>query len=268
MSVQMHNPTHPGEVPKELCLEPLGLPITEAASGLGVSRKTMFPYSWCEKCSFDGPGDNIKSKDQVPVLNEIEKRNKYWVGMHAPERQASRRMRQVVAKSCVLVPQMRAHASEMFGVLSDPAIYEFENEPPPSEEWLATQYEHLESRVSADGTQKWLNWVVRLPQGQLAGYVQATVLPSFQALVAYELNSRYWRRGIGSAALRAMLEELRTEYGVCRYIAVLKARNFRSRALLGRLGFEPAGEIEAAARRDEQDELVMVKAASEEEDAI
>ena len=37
----MHNPPHPGEVLKELCLEPLGLTITEAAKGLGVARKTL-----------------------------------------------------------------------------------------------------------------------------------------------------------------------------------------------------------------------------------
>lgn len=39
--MQMHNPPHPGEVLRELCLEPLGLSVTEAAEGLGVSRKTL-----------------------------------------------------------------------------------------------------------------------------------------------------------------------------------------------------------------------------------
>jgi addiction module HigA family antidote len=37
----MHNPPHPGEIIKHLCLEPLGLSITEAARALGVSRKTL-----------------------------------------------------------------------------------------------------------------------------------------------------------------------------------------------------------------------------------
>jgi len=37
----MHNPPHPGEVIKELCLEPLGISVTEAAASLGVSRKTL-----------------------------------------------------------------------------------------------------------------------------------------------------------------------------------------------------------------------------------
>jgi antitoxin HigA-1 len=37
----MHNAPHPGEVIKRQCLEPLGLTVTEAAKGLGVSRNTL-----------------------------------------------------------------------------------------------------------------------------------------------------------------------------------------------------------------------------------
>jgi addiction module HigA family antidote len=39
--MKFHNPPHPGETLKELCLEPLGITVTEAAEGLGVSRKTL-----------------------------------------------------------------------------------------------------------------------------------------------------------------------------------------------------------------------------------
>jgi addiction module HigA family antidote len=39
--MSMHNPPHPGEILRSLCLEPLGLSVTEAAVGLGVSRKTL-----------------------------------------------------------------------------------------------------------------------------------------------------------------------------------------------------------------------------------
>ena len=39
--MRMHNPPHPGEVMRELCLEQLGITITEAARHLGVSRKTL-----------------------------------------------------------------------------------------------------------------------------------------------------------------------------------------------------------------------------------
>lgn len=37
----MHDPPHPGEILRELCLEPLDLTVTETARALGVSRKTL-----------------------------------------------------------------------------------------------------------------------------------------------------------------------------------------------------------------------------------
>ncbi len=39
--MRMHNPPHPGEILKKLCLEPLAVSVTEAAKALGVSRKTL-----------------------------------------------------------------------------------------------------------------------------------------------------------------------------------------------------------------------------------
>ena len=39
--MSMHNPAHPGEILKELVIEPLGLSVTEAAGRLGVSRKSL-----------------------------------------------------------------------------------------------------------------------------------------------------------------------------------------------------------------------------------
>ncbi|MCA3017438.1 MAG: hypothetical protein ING71_01560 [Rhodocyclaceae bacterium] len=61
--------------------------------------------------------------------------------------------------------------------------------------------------------------------------------------------------------MQAVLEELRTHYQVQTFIAVLKARNFRSEALLRKLGFVDAPEQEQARYRDESDEMVMVKSA-------
>ena len=39
--MKMHNPPHPGEVLKVLCLDPLNLTVTATARALGVSRKTL-----------------------------------------------------------------------------------------------------------------------------------------------------------------------------------------------------------------------------------
>ena len=169
-------------------------------------------------------------------------------------------MRTLRAEHCTLEPQVAAHAREMFEILSDPAIYEFENAPPESESRLAERYARLETRLSNDGAEHWLNWVLRLPDGRLAGYVQATVPPGGVGYVAYEIASKYWRRGIGSCAVRAMMGELETHYGVHTVVALLKARNHRSLALLEHLGFARADSVQSAAHGAEEDEIVMVRA--------
>jgi antitoxin HigA-1 len=37
----MHNPPHPGDIIRDQCLKPLGLTVTAAAQGLGVTRKAL-----------------------------------------------------------------------------------------------------------------------------------------------------------------------------------------------------------------------------------
>jgi addiction module HigA family antidote len=53
----MHNPPHPGEVIREICLEPLGLTVTETARGLGVSRKTLSELLNGHSGDLPGDGD-------------------------------------------------------------------------------------------------------------------------------------------------------------------------------------------------------------------
>jgi addiction module HigA family antidote len=39
--MEMYNPPHPGEIIRELCLEPLEITVTRASAALGVSHKTL-----------------------------------------------------------------------------------------------------------------------------------------------------------------------------------------------------------------------------------
>jgi len=39
--MEMHNPAHPGEIIREDCIKALGLSVTTAAKGLGVSRQSL-----------------------------------------------------------------------------------------------------------------------------------------------------------------------------------------------------------------------------------
>ena len=166
-------------------------------------------------------------------------------------------MRTIHTELLTLEPQVAAHAEEMFAVLSDPAIYIYENAPPASVAWLRTRFEKLESRRSGDGSEQWLNWVIRIPGSGLIGYVQATVHADRSAGIAYELSSAHWGCGLGAHAARTMIGELCATYGVEQLFAVAKAANFRSIRMLKRLGFEPAGAEHLAAHDVEPDEVLM-----------
>ena len=168
-------------------------------------------------------------------------------------------MRALTAAGLTLEPQVAAHADAMFGVLSDPAIYEFENAPPRSLEWLRERFTRLETRVSGDGAQLWLNWVIRITSGELIGYVQATVHQDKSAGIAYELASAYWGRGLARTAVTTMTDELVTRYGVRRLNAVAVRINQRSLRLLERLGFALATPEQHAVHEVDPAEVLLTR---------
>jgi RimJ/RimL family protein N-acetyltransferase len=157
-----------------------------------------------------------------------------------------------------LEPQVAAHAEEMFAVLSDPAIYEHENEPPGSVDSLRERFRKLESRCSPDGSEQWLNWIIRLRSSEPIGFVQATVMADSTAVIAYVLNSKYWGHGFASDAVRAMIGELAIGYRVAGLGAILKKTNHRSLRLLERIGFRPATERDYDQFQVDADELLML----------
>ena len=160
-------------------------------------------------------------------------------------------MRTLETARLTLEPLLAAHAPAMFGVLGDPAIYTFENAPPPSLAWLQERYTKLGSRRSADGAVAWLNWVLRLRSGGLIGAVQATLGDDGRAFIAYELASAHWGRGLASEAVTAMIDELAVHYRAHLLVAVFKRANTRSRRLLERLGFSAAAAGSVTAQGDE-----------------
>ena len=55
----MHNPPHPGGVVKRQCLEPLGLTVTRAARGLGVTRQALSELVNERTGDLGGNGDKV-----------------------------------------------------------------------------------------------------------------------------------------------------------------------------------------------------------------
>jgi [ribosomal protein S5]-alanine N-acetyltransferase len=168
-------------------------------------------------------------------------------------------MRAIVIGNLRLEPQLAAHAEEMFALLSDPALYRYENAPPASVEALRERFSRLEGRRSPDGAELWLNWVLRLEGVGLVGYVQATVRSDGLAGIAYVLGSSHWGRGLASRAVKAMIAELGDEYGTRTVFAILKRENERSRKLLERLGFADADSELRILLGAERDESLMMR---------
>ena len=167
-------------------------------------------------------------------------------------------MQALAAGELVLEPLVPDHAEAMFEVLSDPELY-LDHPPPPSVEHLRDVYAGVESRLSPDGHQVWLNWVVRRPGQPLLGYVQATVLRDHTAWVGYVFSARHWGQGHATKAGRAILEHVARDYGVLRFLASVEAPNQRSIRLLERLGFHQAGGLEARAHALSDTERLFVK---------
>lgn len=147
-------------------------------------------------------------------------------------------MRATRGDGITLEPQVAAHAAELYPLLSDPDLYTYiDQKGPVSEVALRERLAKLETRLSGDGTEHWLNWVVWNSEGRAVGYVQATVYPDHSAEIAYVLGKPFWRQGYGRAACEAMMRELIAGYGVTRFSATLDPGNAASVGLLRALGF-------------------------------
>lgn len=156
-------------------------------------------------------------------------------------------MHAIAGEGVTLEPQLASHAAELYAVISDPALYTFiDDKAPASETALRERLARLESRRSPDGTEHWLNWIVRNGAGEVVGYVQATVTPDHAAEIAYVLGRAHWRKGYAFAACAAMIGELRRTYGVTRLTATLDPDNTASLALLRKLGLGLAWEDKPA----------------------
>ena len=93
----MHDPAHPGEILRELVLDPLGLTVTEVAERLGVSRKTLHKIL---------AGAGGVTADMALRLEEVfgKPDATHWLRLQAARdlwiaRQAHRRNRRPIARS-------------------------------------------------------------------------------------------------------------------------------------------------------------------------
>ncbi|BDA69891.1 acetyltransferase, gnat family, putative [Calothrix sp. PCC 7716] len=138
----------------------------------------------------------------------------------------------------LLEPLKRTHAVNMYSLLQDERIYKYiPILAPASVEVLEQRYQKLETRLSPDGTEAWLNWAVYIKEYKAyAGYIEATVLPGV-AKIAYVLAPQFWKQGYAYEACKCLISILWRDYNITEIIAEVDTRNLASFKLLERLGF-------------------------------
>ncbi len=148
-----------------------------------------------------------------------------------------------------LVPITEADAEEMFEMLLDPHLGAFTgDEPPASVEALRASYAGLASRRSPDGTQLWLNWVMRIKDdGRAVGYLQATV-DGDSARLAWVVGLASQRQGYASEGAAAMMECLAGPVGVGDFVAAIHDDHEASKGVARRLSMIPTDELEDGER--------------------
>jgi ribosomal-protein-alanine N-acetyltransferase len=169
----------------------------------------------------------------------------------------------IVTPTLRLEPIKADHALPMFAPMSAPEIYDhIPGNPPTSVAALRERYATLEKGRSPDGRDRWLNWVVRLPTAQCAGYVQATIHPQHTADFGFVFAPAHWGKGIAFEACAAVLPWLAREAGVVALYATVDPRNARSLRLIARLGFVEVAAAEHPHGDTEPDDRVFLLACS------
>lgn len=154
---------------------------------------------------------------------------------------------QIRTHRLTLEPLAVEHADDMVDVLAAQEMYAFTGGTPPTRDELVRRYQGQATGRSPDGTQGWLNWVLRLHNsGALAGTVQATVErrdTEVVAAIAWVVAQREQGRGYAGEAATAMAAWLRA-HGVTTLTASIHPDHLASHAVARRVGLAPTGEVD------------------------
>jgi len=145
-----------------------------------------------------------------------------------------------------LEPLRVDHAGEAAVAFDDVSLHTFTGGQPATAEELRRRYARQVVGHSPDGTEDWLNWMLRVrTSGRLAGTVQATVHRDDAGLVAevaWVVVTTHQGQGLAGEAARAMAGWLR-EQGVDRLVAHVHPGHSASGGVARALGLRPTGTV-------------------------
>jgi RimJ/RimL family protein N-acetyltransferase len=151
----------------------------------------------------------------------------------------------LVTERLLLHPLHPRDADEMAAVLGDDRLHAFTGGQPLSVDALRHRYRRLALGRSPDGTETWLNWILRLRATNAAvGTVQATVTTagdSQHALIAWVVGLPWQRQGIASEATLALVEWL-DRCGIATISATIHPEHAASQRVASRAGLLPTAD--------------------------
>jgi RimJ/RimL family protein N-acetyltransferase len=141
-----------------------------------------------------------------------------------------------------LEPLRVDHAAEAATAFADERLHAFTGGRPATEEELRRRYAVQVAGRSPDGTQAWLNWMLReRATGALVGTVQATVAGD-GAELAWVIAVPHQGRGFAREAARATADWLRGR-GIARFTAHVHPDHAASAGVARALGLAPTGTV-------------------------
>jgi len=150
----------------------------------------------------------------------------------------------------VLEPLRIDHATELASALDDHALHEFTGGLPLTASEMTEQFKVRVNERSPDGTEVWLNWVIRY-DSQVIGYVQATVtkpVNDVTADIAWVVATPWQGQGFAKEASQAMADWL-VRAGVTVLAANIHPRHVASAAVARSLGLAPTEDVVDGERR-------------------
>ncbi|MFJ1753405.1 GNAT family N-acetyltransferase [Kitasatospora sp. NPDC088134] len=148
-----------------------------------------------------------------------------------------------------LEPLRAEHAAEAHPLFADPQLHAFTGGTPRTPAELADAYRRQALGHSPDGSQGWLNWLLRrTSDGVLVGTVQATLErprphpAGPTAELAWVVGTAHQGHGHAKEAALAMADWLRTQ-GVTDLVAHIHPDHHTSAAVARALGLTPTDTL-------------------------
>ncbi|WP_099897197.1 GNAT family N-acetyltransferase [Streptomyces sp. TLI_171] len=164
---------------------------------------------------------------------------------------------EIVTAALRLEPLRVAHAAEAHALFDDARLHAFTGGTPRSPAELEAAYRRQTAGRSPDGTEGWLNWLIRrTSDGVLVGTVQATLRRTAdgrtEAELAWVVGTAQQGRGYAKDGARAVTDWLRGQ-GVTRLLAHVHPDHHASAAVAAALGLAPTAAVVDGERRWQSD---------------